>query len=69
MLDRAEARTFALKSVWHIVEAGPLVGNHVGEFYVFKCLRWSAVRDVHGVHRQRLLADMELCIPCSRNDR
>jgi hypothetical protein len=67
--DAGADRTFALRSVWHIVGAGPITGPMVGPFYLFKCFRWARVDKVRAIHHVRLLADMELCDRCAHIDR
>ena len=61
-------RTFALRSVWHVVDAGPLDGPKVGPFYLFKCGRWAAVSQVLGIANGRPTGGSELCVRCGEVD-
>ena len=56
---------FARRSVWHIVEGGPMVGNAVAEFYLFRCFRWARAKQVREVlHQERLRPDQDPCVAC-----
>jgi hypothetical protein len=54
--------TYVQRSVWHIVQAGPINGPLVGAFYVFKCYRWAPV-DALPLQRGRP-GNGDVCVRC-----
>ncbi len=59
--------TYVLRSVWHVVKAGPVDGPVVGRFYMFRCYRWATAAQSLAIAHGSPTGSTPVCGDCQES--